>query len=80
MKTRLFLIFVILFLTGSLYGQDYYMYVDGNKRYYKVSPDKILIQCFDKSVDFIKIKDFLREVNVNSRDIIEMYNGEPGSA
>ncbi len=38
MKT-LFITVGILLLTGNLYGQDYYMYVDGKKHRYKISAE-----------------------------------------
>jgi subtilisin family serine protease len=73
-------VFILFWLTFSsltiIFAQDYSMYVDGKKRHYKVSPDKILIQYFDDNIDSVKIKNFLQRVNVNSRSITKVYNGE----
>ena len=76
LKTKILLFFVGLLFLCNLYGQDYYMYVDGMKRHYKVSTDKILVQYFNNSIDTVKTKKFLQTVNVNLKNITQMYNSE----
>lgn len=76
MKTKIFLFFIGLLFISNLYGQDCYMYVDGKARYYKVSPDKVLVQNFDNSADTTKIRNFLQKTNLNAKKTTKMYNGE----
>ncbi len=66
MKTLLITIGILL-LTGNLYGQDYYMYVDGKRRYYKVSPNKMLVQYFDGIIDSAKISNSFQKMSVKTR-------------
>lgn len=76
MKIRsLFILVSILFLMGNnLYGQDYYMYINGNKHYYKVSPDKILVHYAENIHDSTEIKNSLQKLSVKSMKINNIYH------
>ena len=43
------------------------MYIDGKKKPYKVSPNKIMLQYFEKRADSVMVKSFLQKSNVFSK-------------
>jgi len=76
-KRSLLIIFSILLLACSnLYGQDYYMYIDGKKRDYKVSTNKILVQQSNSILDSAKIRNSLQRMSVNARKITKLPHNE----
>ena len=73
MKTRnIFFLISVLFLATNLYGQDYFMYVGEEKHIYKVSPNKMLVQHFDSSIDSVGIRNSFQRNSVKARKITKL--------
>jgi len=75
MKTKnLIIIGILFFASVSLYGQNFFMYVDGEKRFYNVSPNKLLVQHFDRSLDSVEIRNSLQRISVEPRRVARVYS------
>ena len=72
--SRIFSVVVVLFLTSGLYGQSYYMYVNGEKRDYSVASNRVLVQSNCLNHDFLKINKMPKIIKnpTNLENLIEI--------
>jgi|GEM_PF-2319780 len=75
MKTRSFLLLCVLFIANAIYGQNYYMYIDGKKRTFEVVPNRVLVQYFDSSIDYTQVQNTLQRMAVSPKNVTRIHKG-----